>query len=164
MASFASLATNFGTLAGCFFMPWIAHWFGSRKTVAVVFFAASLICNVLAYYSCSSEWTIWIFPDHCASVGILTNGVFALFTVWLPELFSAPRAGPAWVSHLVSAVFCAAAGPSMIGALVAHIGSYPIAISLILGDLHPWHSVRRAGSRDSRQDVTRLRRPPLVED
>ncbi len=132
MASFASLATNFGTLAGCFFMPWIAHWFGSRKTVAVVFFAASLICNVLAYYILLERMdNLNLFLITVPLLGFFTNGVFALFTIWLPELFSGASRGSGLGFTFSLGRILAAAGPLMIGAIAAHTGSYPIAISLI---------------------------------
>ena len=132
MASFASLATNFGTLAGCFFMPWIAHWFGSRKTVAVIFFAASLICNVLAYYILLERMdNLYLFLFTVPLLGFFTNGVFALFTVWLPELFSGASRGSGLGFTFSLGRILAAAGPLMIGAIAAHTGSYPIAISLI---------------------------------
>jgi MFS family permease len=132
MASFASLATNFGTLAGCFFMPWIANWFGSRKTVAVVFFAASMICNVLAYYVLLERMdNLYLFLFTVPLLGFFTNGVFALFTVWLPELFSGASRGSGLGFTFSLGRILAAAGPLMIGAIAAHTGSYPIAISLI---------------------------------
>jgi MFS family permease len=132
MASFASLATNFGTLAGCFFMPWIAQWFGSRKKVAVTFFAASLICNVLAYYVLLERMdNLYLFLFTVPLLGFFTNGVFALFTVWLPELFSGASRGSGLGFTFSLGRILAAAGPLMIGAIAAHIGSYPIAISLV---------------------------------
>jgi MFS family permease len=132
MASFASLATNFGTLAGCFLMPWIARWSGSRKRVAVVFFAASLICNVLAYYVLLERMDdLVLFLITVPLLGFFTNGVFALFTVWLPELFSGSSRGTGLGFTFSLGRILAAAGPLIIGALVAHTGSYPIAISLI---------------------------------
>lgn len=132
MASFASLITNFGTLAGCFFMPWISQWFGSRKKVAVIFFAASLICNVLAYYVLLERMdNLYLFLFTVPLLGFFTNGVFALFTVWLPELFSGASRGSGLGFTFSLGRILAAAGPLMIGAIAAHIGSYPIAISLV---------------------------------
>jgi len=70
-------------------------------------------------------------PDHCASLGFFTNGVFALFTVWLPELFAGASRGSGLGFTFSLGRILAAAGPLMIGAIAAHTGSYPIAISLI---------------------------------
>jgi MFS family permease len=132
MASFASLATNFGTLAGCFLMPWIASWLRYRKTVGIVFFAASLICNVVAYYGLLEKLdNIDLFLMTVPLLGFFTNGVFALFTIWLPEMFAGQSRGSGLGFTFSLGRILAAVGPLMIGALAAHIGSYPIAITLI---------------------------------
>jgi MFS family permease len=132
MASFASLATNFGTLAGCFLMPWIAQWLRYRKTVGIVFFAASMLCNVVAYYGLLEKLdNITLFLVTVPLLGFFTNGVFALFTVWLPELFAGQSRGSGLGFTFSLGRILAAAGPLMIGALAAHTGSYPVAITLI---------------------------------
>jgi MFS family permease len=132
MASFASLATNLGTLAGCFLMPWIANWVGSRKTVGMVFFLASLVCNVVAYYGLLERLdSITLFLLTVPLLGFFTNGVFALFTIWLPELFAGQSRGTGLGFTFSLGRILAAAGPMMIGALAARTGSYPIAITLI---------------------------------
>jgi MFS family permease len=132
MASFASLATNFGTLAGCLIMPWAAKWIGSRKLTAAVFFAASLISNVFAYYFVLNRLDdVRIFLFLVPALGFFTNGVFALFTLWLPELFSSASRGTGLGFTFSLGRVLAAAGPLIIGALAARTGSYPIAITLI---------------------------------
>jgi MFS family permease len=132
MASLASLATNVGTLAGCFLMPWIAVGLGSRKKVGVIFFAGSLIANVAAYYGLLERLnSVTAFFVVVPVLGFFTNGVFALFTVWLPELFPSTSRGAGLGFTFSLGRILAAAGPLIIGALVAHIGSYPIAITLI---------------------------------
>jgi len=132
MATYASLATNIGTLAGCFFMPWIAAWLRHRKTTAVIFFAGSLICNVAAYYGLLETMdNIVAFFIVVPILGFFTNGVFALFTIWLPELFPGATRGAGLGFTFSLGRILAAAGPLIIGALVARTGSYPAAISLI---------------------------------
>ncbi len=64
-------------------------------------------------------------------LGFFTNGVFALFTIWLPEMFAGQSRGSGLGFTFSLGRILAAAGPLMIGALAAHIGSYPIAITLI---------------------------------
>lgn len=132
MASLASLISNFGTFAGCFLMPWIIGWFGSRKTVAIVFFVGALVCNVIAYYGLL-VWldNIKLFLITMPVLGFFTNGVFALFTIWLPELFASQSRGAGIGFAFSLGRILAAAGPMMIGALAAHTGSYPVAITLV---------------------------------
>ena len=63
--------------------------------------------------------------------GFFTNGVFGLFTIWLPEMFpSALRGSGSGFAFSMGRVL-GAAGPSLIGALAATTGSYPLAISLL---------------------------------
>ena len=132
MGSYASLATNIGTLAACFFMPWIAVGFRYRKRVGIVFFAGSLIANLAAYYGLLERLdNITAFFMVVPLLGFFTNGVFALFTVWLPELFPGVSRGAGLGFTFSLGRILAAAGPLIIGALVARTGSYPIAISLI---------------------------------
>ena len=64
-------------------------------------------------------------------LGFFTNGVFALFTIWLPELFASQSRGAGIGFAFSLGRILAAAGPMMIGALAAHTGSYPVAITLV---------------------------------
>jgi MFS family permease len=132
MASAASLATNFGTLAGCLLMPWVVTLLGSRKSTAAVFFTASLICNVFAYYVILDRLdNIQMFLLVVPVLGFFTNGVFALFTIWLPELFSGASRGSGLGFTFSLGRVLAAAGPFLIGAMTARTGSYPMAITFI---------------------------------
>jgi MFS family permease len=64
-------------------------------------------------------------------LGFFTNGVFGLFTIWLPEMFpSALRGAGSGFAFSLGRVF-GAAGPALIGALAATTGSFPLAISLL---------------------------------
>src|ERR1700749_4273192 len=118
MASYASLATNIGTLAGCFFMPWIAAWLRYRRTTAIIFFAGSLICNVAAYYGLLETMdNIVAFFIVVPILGFFTNGVFALFTIWLPELFPGATRGSGLGFTFSLGRILAAAGPLIIGTL-----------------------------------------------
>jgi MFS family permease len=132
MASLASLISNLGTFAGCFFMPWIVGWFGSRKKVGILFFVGALVCNVIAYYGLLERLdNIKLFLVAMPVLGFFTNGVFALFTIWLPELFGSESRGAGLGFAFSLGRVLAAAGPMMIGALAARTGSYPVAITLV---------------------------------
>jgi cyanate permease len=64
-------------------------------------------------------------------LGFVTGAPFALFTVWLPELFPASSRGLGLGFTFSLGRIVAAVGPLMIGTLAASIGSYPTAITLI---------------------------------
>lgn len=134
MASWAGVLTNLGTLAGCLAMPFITDWIGTRRATAVVFFLGSLVLNLLAYVGA----ILWfdstaLFIGLLPLLGLFTNGVFALYTIWLPEMFPTAQrslgAGFAFsFGRLLGAV-----GPTIVGALVVLTGSYPIALTVVSG-------------------------------
>jgi MFS family permease len=132
IASLSGLAGNLGGLAVCLIMPWIANRMASRKVVAATFFAAALIFNIVAYYWLLEKLNnIVLFLAMVPLLAFLTGGPFALFTIWLPELFSANTRGLGLgFTFSVGRVF-AAMGPFTIGTLAASIGSYPEAITLV---------------------------------
>jgi MFS family permease len=132
IGSLSGLAGNLGTLGGCLIMPWLANRVSSRKVIATAFFAAALIFNVVAYYWLLERLNnIVLFLMAVPLLGFFTAGPFALFTIWLPELFSASTRGLGLgFTFSVGRVF-AAIGPLTIGTLAASVGSYPAAIALI---------------------------------
>jgi MFS family permease len=132
MGAVAGLITNVGTLTGCLLMPWITTSLGSRRWTAVLFFVGSLL-SVLASYEIAIEHldNLTLFLILLPVLGFFTNGVFGLFTIWLPEMFpSALRGAGSGFAFSMGRVF-GAAGPTLIGGLAATTGSYPLAISLL---------------------------------
>jgi MFS family permease len=132
MGAVAGLITNVGTLTGCLLMPWITTSLGSRRWTAVLFFVGSLL-SVLASYEIAIEHldNLTLFLILLPVLGFFTNGVFGLFTIWLPEMFpSALRGAGSGFAFSMGRVL-GAAGPTLIGGLAATTGSYPLAISLL---------------------------------
>lgn len=132
MGAVAGLITNVGTLLGCLLMPWITGRLGSRRWTAVLFFLGSLV-SVVASYSIAIQLAdnLILFFALLPILGFFTNGVFGLFTIWLPEMFpSALRGAGSGFAFSMGRVL-GAAGPTLIGAFAALMGSYPLAISLL---------------------------------
>jgi MFS family permease len=132
MGAVAGLITNVGTLAGCLLMPWITGAFGSRRWTAVLFFVGSLVSVVVSYELAIERLdNLTLFLILLPILGFFTNGVFGLFTIWLPEMFpSALRGAGSGFAFSLGRVL-GAAGPTLIGALAATTGSFPLAISLL---------------------------------
>jgi MFS family permease len=132
MGAVAGLITNVGTLIGCLLVPWITGLFGSRRWTAVLFFAGSLVSVVVCYEVAIEHFdNLTLFLMLLPVLGFFTNGVFGLFTIWLPEMFpSALRGAGSGFAFSMGRVL-GAAGPTLIGALAATTGSYPLAISLL---------------------------------
>jgi MFS family permease len=132
LASLANVAGNVGGLIGCLMMPWLAEKIPSRKAITLGFFAASLIANVLAY-GVVIGWLndITLFVVLVPLLAFCTGSPFALFTIWLPELFPGHARGSGLGFTFSLGRILAAIGPLLVGMLAAATGSYPIAISLI---------------------------------
>jgi MFS family permease len=132
MGAVAGLITNVGTLAGCLLMPWITGAFGSRRWTAALFFVGSLVSVVASYELAIARLdNLTLFMILLPILGFFTNGVFGLFTIWLPEMFpSALRGAGSGFAFSLGRVL-GAAGPTLIGALAATTGSFPLAISLL---------------------------------
>ncbi len=132
MGAVAGLITNVGTLAGCLLMPWITGALGSRRWTAVLFFVGSLVSVVASYELAIARLdNLTLFMILLPILGFFTNGVFGLFTIWLPEMFpSALRGAGSGFAFSLGRVL-GAAGPTLIGALAAATGSFPLAISLL---------------------------------
>lgn len=132
MAALTGVVTNVGTFLGCLTMPWLTRWMGGRKITAAVFFLGALVTNVIAYYLVIGRLDdLTLFCVLLPVLGFFTNGIFALYTIWLPEMFpSAMRGSGAGFAFSLGRVL-GAAGPTIVGALAALTGSYPTAISLV---------------------------------
>jgi MFS family permease len=130
VAALGGVLTSLGTLAGCLLMPWIAGRIGARRATAAVFFAGSLIAALVTYVGAAFlADSIVLFLCLLPLLGFFTNGVFALYTIWLPELFPASqRAFGSGFAFSLGRVL-GALGPTIVGSLVALTGSYPLAIA-----------------------------------
>jgi len=130
IAASGGVLTSLGTLAACLAMPWIAGRLRTRRAAATVFFAGSLVAIVITYVGAALlADSIVLFLCLLPVLGFFTNGVFALYTIWLPELFATPqRAFGSGFAFSLGRVL-GAAGPALVGTLVALTGSYPVAIA-----------------------------------
>lgn len=130
-ASMSGLLMNFGTLVACLLMSLIVQH-TKRRSAAMFFFLGALITNLIAWpiIALSLGW-VWVFIGVLPVLGFFTNGVFALFTVWLPEMF--PAAHRSFGSGFAFSLgrLLAAVGPTLVGAAVLLTGSYPAAITVI---------------------------------
>jgi MFS family permease len=132
MGAVAGLITNVGTLIGCLLVPWITGRLRSRRWTAALFFVGALL-SVVASYEVAIEHldNLTLFFILLPILGFFTNGVFGLFTIWLPEMFPSVLRGAGSGFAFSMGRVLGAAGPTLIGALAATTGSYPLAISLL---------------------------------
>ena len=132
MGAICGLITNVGTLTGCLAMPWITGLLGSRRGTAVLFFVGSVVSIVLSYYVVIQLLDdLTLFLALLPVLGFFTNGVFALYTIWLPEMFPYSQRGAGSGFSFSFGRLLGAAGPTLVGSFAALTGSYPIAISVL---------------------------------
>lgn len=87
-ASYGTGILSIGTVLGCLALPWIAERVGRRVTLAL-FFCGMLVCIALAF-----GWAFYLPPDRALKTFMtllfflgFAGANFALFSLWLPELF-----------------------------------------------------------------------------
>jgi MFS family permease len=132
MGAVCGLITNVGTLAGCLLMPWITTRIGGRRPAALVFFLGSILAIVTSYYlAIQTLDNLTVFMVLLPVLGFFTNGVFALYTIWLPEMFPSAQRGAGSGFCFSFGRLLGAAGPTLVGAFAALTGSYPTAISVL---------------------------------
>lgn len=131
-ASAGGLLIHAGTVLGCFFMPALTKAPGGRRRTALLFFLGAFLVDLAGYGG------IAVRPDRMdlfffilPLLGFFSNGVFALYTIWLPEMFppGARAAGAGFAFSLGRLL--GAAGPSLVGMTVRAIGSYPLALAAV---------------------------------
>jgi MFS family permease len=132
MGAVSGLVTNVGTLIGCLLMPFITERLGSRRWTAVLFFMGALVSVVITYEVAIAQLdNLTLFFALLPVLGFFTNGVFGLFTIWLPEMFPSVLRGAGSGFAFSLGRILGAAGPTLIGMLAATTGSFPLAISLL---------------------------------
>jgi MFS family permease len=88
MASYGTGLLSIGTILGCLAAPWLAERFGRRPTLAL-YYAGMMVTIALAF-----GWAFYLptgsaLPTFIALLFFLGlfGGNFAIFSLWLPELF-----------------------------------------------------------------------------
>ncbi len=88
MASYGTALLSIGTILGCLALPLLAERIGRRPTLAI-YFAGMALSIVLAF-----GWAFYLPPGTALPVFMvvlfflgIAGGNFAVFSLWLPELF-----------------------------------------------------------------------------
>ncbi len=88
MASYGTALLSIGTILGCIAAPWLAERYGRRPTLAAYF------CGMMVTIAVAFGWAFYL-PIGSALPAFMTvlfflgmfGGNFAIFSLWLPELF-----------------------------------------------------------------------------
>ncbi len=134
MVSYGTGLLSIGTILGCLAAPWLSERIGRRLALAL-YFLGMMVTIVAAF-----GWAFYL-PVVTALPWFVTllfflgffGGNFALFSLWLPELFSTEVRGTAFAFCTSMGRFIGAAVNFGLAAAVARMGTLgtPIALTAI---------------------------------
>jgi MFS family permease len=134
MASYGTALLSIGTILGCIAAPWLAERIGRRLTLAL-YYLGMMITIALAF-----GWAFYL-PTGSALPAFLTvlfflgmfGGNFAIFSLWLPELFGTEARATAFAFCTSVGRFIGAGVNFALAGAVASMGTLgtPIAVTSI---------------------------------
>jgi MFS family permease len=126
-ASTAGMIYNVGAIAGYISLGFAADRFGRKGTV-FTYFAASLIMTPVLFLWTSDLTLVLLL---CAVNGFFTLGQYTWMPVWLPEFYPTHlrATGAAFVFN--AARFVAFLGPLLAGTIIATLGGYGTAATVV---------------------------------
>ncbi|MCT2587711.1 MFS transporter [Actinophytocola gossypii] len=126
-ASTAGMIYNAGAIAGYIALGFAADRFGRKPTV-FVYFAASLLMTPVLFLWTSDLTLVLVL---CVVNGFFTLGQYTWMPVWLPEFYPTHlrATGAAFVFN--AARFIAFLGPLLAGSIIAALGGYGTAATVV---------------------------------
>ncbi|WP_291415180.1 MFS transporter [Actinophytocola sp.] len=126
-ASTAGMIYNVGAIAGYIALGFAADKFGRKGTV-FTYFAASLVMTPVLFLWTSDLTLVLLL---CAVNGFFTLGQYTWMPVWLPEFYPTHlrATGAAFVFN--AARFIAFLGPLLAGSIIAALGGYGTAATVV---------------------------------
>ena len=134
MASYGTALLSIGTILGCVAAPWLAERFGRRSTLAL-YYLGMMVTIAMAF-----GWAFYLptgsaLPTFIAVLFFLGifGGNFAIFSLWLPELFGTEARATAFAFCTSVGRFIGAAVNFVLAGAVATMGTLgtPIAFTSI---------------------------------
>ncbi|HEY0523728.1 MAG TPA: MFS transporter [Stellaceae bacterium] len=134
LASYGTALLSIGTILGCVAAPWLAERIGRRSTLAI-YYLGMLVTIVAAF-----GWAFYLptgraLPVFIAILFVLGffGGNFAIFSLWLPELFGTEARATAFAFCTSVGRFIGAGVNFALAAAVASMGTLgtPVAITAI---------------------------------
>lgn len=134
LASFGTAVLSVGTILGCIALPAIAECWGRRRTLAL-YFAIMLVCILAAFgwaFYLPPASALWVFIVVLFFLGI-GGANFAMFSLWLPELFPTEIRATAFAFCTSIGRFVGAGVNFILAAAVVHAGTlgWPVAATAV---------------------------------
>jgi MFS family permease len=122
ISALAVMGFNLMTIAGCLAVPWLAEKWGRKKLLAAYFVIGGLTVGLGfgVFFHAAPVAALWLFIATLPLMGIGTNSEFAVFTLWLPELYPTRLRATGFAFGTSSGRFLGALGPFVVGNLIAH--------------------------------------------
>jgi MFS family permease len=122
ISALAVMGFNLATIAGCLAVPWLADRWGRKKLLAVYFAIGGLTvaAGFGVFFHSAPASALWLFIAVLPLMGIGTNSDFAVFTLWLPELYPTRLRATGFAFGTSAGRFLGALGPFIVGNLIAH--------------------------------------------
>lgn len=122
ITALAVMGFNLATIAGCLVVPWLAEKWGRKKLLAIYFVIGGLTVYLGfgVFFNASPASALWLFVATLPLMGIGTNSDFAIFTLWLPELYPTRLRATGFAFGTAAGRFLGALGPFVVGNLIAH--------------------------------------------
>jgi MFS family permease len=126
-ASTAGMIYNIGAIAGYISLGFAADRFGRKGTVFTYFAASLVMTPVLVLWTHDLALVLVL----CAVNGFFTLGQYTWMPVWLPEFYPTHlrATGAAFVFN--AARFVAFLGPLLAGSIIATLGDYGTAATVV---------------------------------
>ncbi len=134
LASFGTAVLSIGTIIGCVAAPWLAERYG-RRPVLAVYFVGMMVMIASAF-----GWAFYlpigtalpVFMTMLFFLGLF-GGNFALFSLWLPELFGTEARATAFAFCTSVGRFIGAGVNFALAGAVASLGTLgtPVAITAV---------------------------------
>ena len=131
MTSYGTGLLSIGTILGCLAVPWLAERFGRRGALALYYFGM-MITIALAF-----GWAFYLPTGSALPVFVavlfflgLFGGNFAMFSLWLPELFGTQARGTAFAFCTSIGRFVGAGVNFALAGAVAAMGTLGIPVAL----------------------------------
>jgi len=121
VVALAVMGFNVATIVGCLLVPVLAERWG-RRTLLAFYFAlgGASIALGFGFFFHHPTHALWLFAAILPFMGIGSNSDFAVFTLWLPELYPTRLRATGFAFGTSAGRFVGALGPFVVGGLIAH--------------------------------------------
>lgn len=123
---------NLATIVGCLAVPWLGERWGRKRLLALYYVigGASVALGFGVLFN-HPQYALGWFILSLPFMGIGTNSDFAIFTLWLPELYPTRLRATGFAFATSAGRFVGALGPYVVGQLIARFHNLGLGVAQI---------------------------------